>query len=393
MPEIADAAKLRAWWSRKQGLDGGLTGLDAAEVLARTGWARSVGGVAPYLTLFARAGLRRATVDVALAAAQIHELPAARGCTHVLPAADYALGLAAGRDFSAVSEMKVAMKLGVTDAEIAALQTAVTQALLPGPLDPDALKTAVGPAARPLGPEGTKKGISNTLSVALGFLQQSGAIRRIPVNGRLDQQRYKYALWEPNPMAGWTLDQPATFTELARRYFQWTGPASLEEFQWFSGLGVKAAKVATAPLGLEPVADRWILPEDRDAFEGFRPPRAPEYTLVSSLDNISLLRRNFPSLLAPEDEQRVCSGRGRVVDLPSHAIMDRGRIAGFWEFDPASQAIVWMAFGKPDQALAEAVRRTEDFIAADLGDARSFILDTPKSREPKIAAIKRGELA
>ena len=33
--------KLRAWWWTKQGLDGSLGKASAAEVLAKTGWARS----------------------------------------------------------------------------------------------------------------------------------------------------------------------------------------------------------------------------------------------------------------------------------------------------------------------------------------------------------------
>jgi hypothetical protein len=36
------------WWAHKQGLDGTLAGTSAAEVLERTEWARSVGGVGPY---------------------------------------------------------------------------------------------------------------------------------------------------------------------------------------------------------------------------------------------------------------------------------------------------------------------------------------------------------
>src|SRR2546423_271895 len=60
-------AKLRAWWSHKQGLDGSLAGQSPAEVLDRTGWARSVAGAGPYLTFFSRAGLRRADVDAAIA--------------------------------------------------------------------------------------------------------------------------------------------------------------------------------------------------------------------------------------------------------------------------------------------------------------------------------------
>ena len=63
-----DYAKLRAWWASRQGWDGSQAECWAAEVLARSGWARSVGGVGPYLTLFSRAKLSRESVDAALAA-------------------------------------------------------------------------------------------------------------------------------------------------------------------------------------------------------------------------------------------------------------------------------------------------------------------------------------
>ncbi len=89
-------AKLRAWWSHRQWLDGAHPEASAGEVLAATGWARSVGGAAPYLGLFARAGLGRAAVDAAVARLEAHELPAARGCTYIVPAEDFALALAAG---------------------------------------------------------------------------------------------------------------------------------------------------------------------------------------------------------------------------------------------------------------------------------------------------------
>ena len=50
-----DISVLRSWWAHRQGLDGAYEGKSAGEVLAKTGWARSIGGAAPYLTLFARA--------------------------------------------------------------------------------------------------------------------------------------------------------------------------------------------------------------------------------------------------------------------------------------------------------------------------------------------------
>jgi hypothetical protein len=386
---MADA-KLRAWWAHRQGLDGSLTGLSAGEVLARTGWARSVAGAGPYLTLFSRAGLSRAEIDKAVADVAIHELPAARGCTYVLPSADYALGLKVGQTFTE-NENRVALKLGVTGAEIAKLRAAIVKVLTAGPLEPDAIRAAVGAAARSLGPEGVKKGITTTLPVALGTMQSEGEIRRISLNGRLDQQRYKYALWKPSPLAGWKLTAEQGFVELARRYFGWTGGASLAEFQWFSGLSGKAAKAAVDPLHLESLeGDRLMLPEDREAFDKFQTPKHPQYAVVSSLDGINQLRRELKSLVAPEDRQRVGLEKQKsVVDLSNHAIFDRGRLVGLWAFDTETGTIAWMSFVKPDRAMKDAVARTEAFVRDELGDARSFSLDSPKSRAPKIAELRK----
>lgn len=390
-----DLAKLRAWWWHRQGLDGSLRGKSPAEILARSGWARSVAGVGPYLTLFSRGGIGREAADAAAAALEIHELPSARGCTYVLPAADFALGLTLAEGFDA--ELKVAARLGVTGEEIDSLCEAVLEALAEGPLDPDGIRQATGNASRSLGEEGKKKGLTTTLPVALGKLQPSGHIRRVPVNGRLDQQRYRYALWQPNPRDGFALSAGEAYVELARRYFRWIGPATVAEFQGFSALGVKAAAAAVAPLGLVPVeggSDRLLFPDDREANEAFRIPEEPQYALVSSTDALVLLRRELKSLIDPRDFDRRVAGEkalvaaGGLTDLPSHAIFDRGRLVGLWEFDPENGTIAWSAWIEKDEALRSAVAETEAYVREELGDARSFSLDSPKSRAPRIAALR-----
>ena len=384
--------KLRAWWAHCQGLDGSLEGRTASEILAKTGWARSVGGAAPYLTLFARGGLGREEVDRDLAAARIHELPSARGCTYVLPEGDYALGLRVGQSFAG-AEIRAALKLGVTEKEIETLKKAVVKTLSKGALDTERIREGVGTAARSLGPEGVKKGLSTTLPLALGLLQAEGEIRRVPIDGRIDRQRYQYARWKPNPLAEWKLTEEQSFTELARRFFAWTGGASLAEFQWFSGLGVKAAQAAANPLKLEPLgAGRMMLPEDRDAFEKFREPKHPQYSVVSSLDGLNQLRRELLSLVDRKDAGHpdLQSRRpGGIADLPDHAIFDRGRLIGLWAYDTESETIAWVSFVKADPALRKAVARTESFIREELGDARSFSLDSPKARAPRIAALRK----
>jgi len=388
---MIDRAKLRAWYAHRQGLDGSLEGKSSAEVLERAGWARSVGGVSPYLTLFSRAGISREQADADAAKLKIYELPSARGCTYVLPKSDFALGLAAGQAFQ--GERKIAAKLGVTEKEIDTLCDSVLSALAKGPLEPDGLREACGKAVRNLGEFGKKKGLSTTLPVALEKLQASGDIRRVPTKGRFDQQRYQYAIWQPNPLRVLKLSPEQVYTELARKYFRWIGPASPVDFQWFSGLGVKAAKTALEPLKLEPIEiapgdQRFFLPGDRSEFEAFKPPEEPLYSLLGSIDSLFVLRGEFATALEPTDSKNEILA-GSLADLPNHAIVDRGRLIGLWDFDPVTESIAWMSFVKNEKALEQAVTRTENFVRDELGDARSFSLDSPKSRVPRIAAIRK----
>lgn len=391
--------KLRAWWFHRQGLDGSLRNATPAQVLERAGWARSVGGAGPYLTLFARARTTRQTADDAAAKLQIHELPSARGCTYVLPARDFAVGLKVGED-AAAAPMKVATKVGVTEKEIVKLERAVLDALDNGdPMDPDAIRDATGNASRNLGEEGKKKGVTTTLPLALGRLQAKGEIRRVPVNGRLDQQRYRYTRWFPSPLAKYGKSLGEAYTELARLYFGWVGPATLAEFQWFSSLGVKAAKEAVAPLQLEPAAgtdDRLLLPKDVEPWEEFDAPGDSCFALVSSLDSIAAARRNLSSLVDAKDHARPVLADttekpvGSLSDLPSHAIFDRGRLIGLWEYDADASRIAWGTFGvKKTKPLVAAVDEMEEFVRDQLGDARSFSLDSPKSRVKRLEALRR----
>lgn len=395
---MMDAAKLRAWWSHRQGLDGGLSGEPVAKVLEQTGWARSVGGSGPYLGLFARCGAGREAVDEAVARLEIHELPSARGCTYVVPSSAFALALKLSQAFGPEADMKVARKLGVTDAEIAKLCKAVLDALKRGPLDPDELKAATGDAVRNLGEEGKKKGLTTTLPLALGRLQSEGEIRRVPTNGRLDQQRYRYTLWRPNLLASFRLSAEEAYVQLARFYFTWIGPATPAEFQAFAAISVKSAKSTLEPLKLKPLGngeERLLLPEHCDELADFKAPKQAQYVLTSSLDGNLLLRRDVKSLLAPEDYNKAvagekgCAEAGGLMDLPNHAILDRGRLVGVWEYDPENQSIAWASFIRPNSELQSAIRKMEDYVRSGLGDARSFSLDSPKSRKPRIDALRK----
>ena len=147
---------------------------------------------------------------------------------------------------------------------------------------------------------------------------------------------------------------------------------------------MRATKAALDPLRLEPIEtapgdQRLFLPGDRAQFDGFKPSKEPRYSLLGSIDALfellALGRQGF------SDHPR--------VDLPGHAIVDRGRLIGIWEYDLSTESIAWVSFIKKNRALQDAVTRTEDFVRDQLGDARSFSLDSPQSRAPRVAALRK----
>lgn len=290
--------------------------------------------------------------------------------------------------------MRTARAGGVTDTEVELLCQGVRKALTGAQLEPEAIRDAVGGLARNLGEAGKKKGVTTTLPLALGQLQALGEIRRVPTNGRLDQQRYRYARWPTNLRTVQPLSQDQAYAALASRYFSQVGPATIAEFQWFTALSAKAANRAVQTAGLvpsEPGSDRLLPAELVNDYAQFKVPIEPHWVLVSSLDPITANRRDVKPLLAPKDRSRplfAASGQTLLADLPNHAILDRGRLVGVWEYDFEAKVIIWASFVGNHPSLVAAVATTEAFVRDQLGDARSFSLDSPKSRVPKLKALR-----
>lgn len=384
--------RLAAWRFQQQGLGGSATSWPPGRVLSSTGWARSIGGAAPYLILWARSGASRESVDQAAADASIHELPAARGCTYVVPRDDYALALQASGPPAEAGILQ--RHFGVSAEELEALGEAVLVALETGPRDPKELRAELGDRVRNLGEEGKKKGITTTLPPVLGRLQTQGRIRRISANGRMDTQTYRYALWRPSPLEGAAMSPDEVDRELARRYFGWIGPCPIEDFAAFAGISGRRAKAAVAADGFDQVAEGVMLAEQRSAYDAFEPDPEPCVRFLSSLDGLLLLRRGLADVVADEDLGHEAMGEkqlrrlGDLRDLESHAIVDRGRLIGLWEFDAASGEVVYRTFSDPTEAVREQASTTSCFIREELGDARAYSLDTPASRAPRVAWLR-----
>ncbi len=279
--------------------------------------------------------------------------------------------------------------------EVEAIKEGILRALENGPLDAAGLKEPLGSLYKNFGEAGKKIGQTTNLSLGLLALQSEAKIRRIPSDGRLDGQSYKYTLFQNAPAVDDSYPQADAFRDLARMFWRWCGFASMSHFQWFSGLGVKAAQSAVTSLSLVALGESSLLgtPETVGNFNDFKSPTEPCYRLVSGLDSLFLLRRDL-SLHIGEAQagmdvlsQGKLANLGSLNDLSTHAIVDRGLIVGLWEYDFDAKEVVSVSFARESAELLEEISRVETLIREELGDARSFSLDSHKSRQPSIALL------
>lgn len=382
------AAELRAWWSHRQGLSSSPDGGSLQSALLTSGWARSVGGTNPYLTGHARTGCSVVHAHQELKDRLVLELPAARGCTYVLPRQEFSLGLALASR-AVKNDLGPARRISdISDSEVESLTEALVTLLSDTPQSPAALRAQLGDKVREFGPEGKKVGLTTSLSLALGRAQRRGLALRWPDSGRFDTQKYSYVRVQIPEFLGDPL------VALAERYFQWMGPATLAQFQEFAGSSATAARAAVTSLNLCEIGNGLLLPAELKAeYEDFSRPKSPEYRLVSAMDSLILHRRDVASLVGDTSGLPVPVQIGGLQVLNANAILDRGEIVGLWEFDPGAGDIAWFSWAPVSVALIDAVTRTQQFILNELGDARLFSLDSPASRAGRIASLRSGTLA
>lgn len=132
--------------------------------------------------------------------------------------------------------------------------------------------------------------------------------------------------WVP---AAKILERDEALAELAKRYFRGHGPATLQDFVWWSGL-----RVADARLGLEMVKTQfeqevvegqtyWLPPDIADL-----PSQASSIYLLPGFDEYLLGYTNRSAALDPLYSQKIVPGNNGMF-MPT--IVSNGRIVGTWK--------------------------------------------------------------
>jgi len=181
---------------------------------------------------------------------------------------------------------------------------------------------------------------------------------------------------------------------LLERYLRWTGGATFKQTQWFTAFTVAQSKVALAGIGAVEVPTAngdvlWMLPADVDRLADFDVPGDEQIQLLAGTDSLVLHRRNSADMFDDEDKGKkvLDTTLALQADLPDHPILDRGRIVGLWQYDPGKERIAAWTFDQPTEAVRERITQVETWIREELGDFRSFSLDSPASRQVRIDAL------
>jgi hypothetical protein len=207
-----------------------------------------------------------------------------------------------------------------------------------------------------------RAGIDPRLDLRATYIMMHAELEGVICSGPRKGKQFTYALLAERAPQAKTLPREEALAELARRYFTSHGPATPQDFAWWSGL-----TLADARLGLESI--RAGLVEER--FDGVaywspavsldgRPPQAAY--LIPNYDEFGS-HAERSAVLDADLEPRVAYG---------HILLVGGRAVGTWRrILSRGKVRIETSYFKPPseedrQAVAAAARRLAEFLGLEL---------------------------
>jgi Winged helix DNA-binding domain len=195
----------------------------------------------------------------------------------------------------------------------------------------------------------------------LGRLAQDGII----CFGQRQGKQQTFVLLSEWALTAKSLRRDEGLAEIAMRYFTSHGPATLQDFVWWSGLTMADARagleMASSHLTREAIGGRgfWFSPTLPSARV-----RQPNASLLPAYDEFTVAYKDRSAVLDPAQAKRMDSGKGMLAPT----IVVNGRIVGTWKCTIQKRSVViapnfFAAPGKAErQASMEAGRRYGSFL-------------------------------
>lgn len=170
----------------------------------------------------------------------------------------------------------------------------------------------------------------------LAHLLQRAELEALICGGARRGKQFTYTLLENRaPESHPRLERGEALAELARRYFRSRGPATLDDFKWWSGLAPADARAgldAVQAMLASTVIDSRVYWHDKDAVAKTRSPAA---FLLPAFDEYLIAYRDRDAVLDPKYVKRLNAGGGML----GNCIVLDGRVIGTWRRTLARAAV------------------------------------------------------
>lgn len=205
-------------------------------------------------------------------------------------------------------------------------------------------------------------------SMQAAHIMFQAEVDAVVCNGARRGKQFTYALLDERIPQGKMLDRPDAIAELARRYFTGHAPATLADFQWWSGLRAADARAgleAVQPYLVKEVVENqtYWMPADFKPV----PTTPPGLHILPAFDEFLVAYKDRSASLDPSQRVQAITGNGIFKPV----VVVNGRVKGIWKrtFRKDSVLIEKEMFEEltaaEQEAFEEAVRRFEGFARAD----------------------------
>ena len=198
----------------------------------------------------------------------------------------------------------------------------------------------------------------------LTLLSAEGSVVRTRPRGSWTSTQFRWATMASWCDLGERPDEASAITQLARRWLEAYGPATLDDLQWWTGWTKNRTRAAVAPLDTAEVeVEGWpgvVLADDIDPVE----PPEPWVALLPALDPSAMGWKHRDFALGPHRE--------RLFDINGNAgptVWVDGLIVGGWAQRDDGEVVFSILQDVGAEALAAVEKQAAD-LTATLGDVR-----------------------
>jgi hypothetical protein len=219
----------------------------------------------------------------------------------------------------------------------------------------------------------TDPAVAENLKYLIARLAADGRIVRARKTGGWRSDRFTYALWDRWVGGGVAPDPAEARTRLARWYFAAFGPATIEDFRWWSGLTVAATRAAVAAAEPDEVETAHG-PMLALGPPGGAPPPASAVRLLPVWDTAMIGHADRSRVIDPARAAWAYDRLGNATSV----LLVAGRAAGVWQLVGDDELVARVAlFGDVSTQVWENIEGEAERIRTALAAASVQVVRCP----------------